>query len=85
MNKTEFEEKYPDLKLKPVKRATYFPDKKIKKVNLTRYHNVMKKVDIFTSTLGKALGGASGGFTTGRKDIIEVLRQKSRPYLFSNT
>ena len=49
------------------------------------YHNVMKKVDIFTSTLGKALGGASGGFTTGRKDIIAVLRQKSRPYLFSNT
>ena len=49
------------------------------------YHNVMKKVDIFTSTLGKALGGASGGFTTGRKDIIAVLRQRSRPYLFSNT
>ena len=49
------------------------------------HHNVMKKVDIFTSTLGKALGGASGGFTTGRKDIIAVLRQRSRPYLFSNT
>ena len=49
------------------------------------YHNVMKKVDIFTSTLGKALGGASGGFTTGRKDIIALLRQRSRPYLFSNT
>jgi len=49
------------------------------------YHNVMKKIDIFTSTLGKALGGASGGFTTGRKDIIAVLRQRSRPYLFSNT
>ena len=49
------------------------------------YHNVLKKVDIFTSTLGKALGGASGGFTTGRKDIIAVLRQRSRPYLFSNT
>jgi len=49
------------------------------------YHNVMKKIDIFTSTLGKALGGASGGFTTGRKDIIALLRQRSRPYLFSNT
>ncbi len=47
--------------------------------------NVMEKVDIITSTLGKALGGASGGFTTGRKNIIEMLRQRSRPYLFSNS
>ena len=46
---------------------------------------VMDKIDIWTSTLGKALGGASGGFTTGRKDIIELLRQRSRPYIFSNT
>ncbi|AKP51863.1 glycine C-acetyltransferase [Cyclobacterium amurskyense] len=46
---------------------------------------VMGKVDIITGTLGKALGGASGGFTSGRKEIIEMLRQKSRPYLFSNT
>ncbi|RME21092.1 MAG: glycine C-acetyltransferase [Deltaproteobacteria bacterium] len=46
---------------------------------------VMGRVDIITSTLGKALGGASGGFTTGRKEIIEYLRQRSRPYLFSNT
>ncbi|MDN3686980.1 glycine C-acetyltransferase [Cyclobacterium jeungdonense] len=46
---------------------------------------VMGKVDIITGTLGKALGGASGGFTSGRKEIIELLRQKSRPYLFSNT
>src|SRR4030067_1113746 len=46
---------------------------------------VMGRVDIITSTLGKALGGASGGFTTGRKEIIELLRQRSRPYLFSNT
>jgi len=46
---------------------------------------VMHKIDIFTSTLGKALGGASGGFTTGRKEIINLLRQRSRPYLFSNT
>ncbi len=49
------------------------------------YCNVMGRVDIITSTLGKALGGASGGFTSGRKEIIELLRQRSRPYLFSNT
>ena len=46
---------------------------------------VQQRVDIITSTLGKALGGASGGFTTGRKDIIEILRRRSRPYLFSNS
>ena len=46
---------------------------------------VMDKIDIWTSTLGKALGGASGGFTTGRKNIIDLLRQRSRPYIFSNT
>jgi glycine C-acetyltransferase len=46
---------------------------------------VMGRVDVVTSTLGKALGGASGGFTTGRREIIAMLRQKSRPYLFSNT
>jgi glycine C-acetyltransferase len=46
---------------------------------------VMDRVDIITGTLGKALGGASGGFTSGRKEIIELLRQRSRPYLFSNT
>lgn len=49
------------------------------------YRNVIGRVDIITGTLGKALGGASGGFTTGRKEIIEILRQRSRPYLFSNT
>ncbi len=49
------------------------------------HHGVMHRVDIFTSTLGKALGGGSGGFTTGRQDIIDLLRQRSRPYLFSNT
>jgi glycine C-acetyltransferase len=49
------------------------------------YHGVMGRIDIITGTLGKALGGASGGFTSGRKEIIEMLRQKSRPYLFSNT
>jgi glycine C-acetyltransferase len=49
------------------------------------YCNVMGRVDILTGTLGKALGGASGGYTSGRKEIIEFLRQRSRPYLFSNT
>src|SRR3984885_9364468 len=49
------------------------------------YRGVMGKVDIITGTLGKALGGANGGFTSGRKEIIEMLRQRSRPYLFSNS
>ena len=49
------------------------------------YHDVMERVDILTGTLGKALGGASGGYTAGRKEIIEMLRQRSRPYLFSNS
>jgi len=49
------------------------------------YRGVMGKIDIITGTLGKALGGASGGFTSGRKELIEMLRQRSRPYLFSNT
>jgi len=49
------------------------------------YRHVMGKIDIITGTLGKALGGASGGFTTGKKEVIELLRQRSRPYLFSNT
>ena len=49
------------------------------------YHNVLDKVDIITGTLGKALGGGLGGFTTGRKEIIDLLRQRSRPYLFSNS
>jgi glycine C-acetyltransferase len=49
------------------------------------YRNCMGRIDIITGTLGKALGGASGGFTSGRKEIIELLRQRSRPYLFSNT
>ena len=48
-------------------------------------HGVMKDVDVFTSTLGKALGGGSGGFTTGSQAIVDLLRQRSRPYLFSNT
>ncbi len=49
------------------------------------YHGVMERVDMITSTFGKALGGASGGFTSGRQEIIDMLRQRSRPYLFSNT
>lgn len=49
------------------------------------YHNVMGRVDIITGTLGKALGGASGGFTSGPKEVVNMLRQRSRPYLFSNT
>jgi glycine C-acetyltransferase len=49
------------------------------------YRNVMGRIDIITGTLGKALGGANGGFTSGRKEIIEMLRQRSRPYLFSNS
>jgi glycine C-acetyltransferase len=49
------------------------------------YHGVMGRVDILTGTLGKALGGASGGYASGRREIIELLRQRSRPYLFSNT
>jgi glycine C-acetyltransferase len=49
------------------------------------YRGVMGKIDVITGTLGKALGGASGGFTSGSKEVIEILRQRSRPYLFSNT
>ena len=49
------------------------------------YHHVMKDIDVITGTLGKALGGASGGYTSGKKEIIDLLRQRSRPYLFSNT
>ena len=49
------------------------------------YHNCMDRVDIITGTLGKALGGAMGGYTTGKREIIDMLRQRSRPYLFSNS
>ncbi|PJE80830.1 2-amino-3-ketobutyrate coenzyme A ligase [invertebrate metagenome] len=49
------------------------------------YHNVMERVDIITGTLGKAMGGASGGYTSGRKELVDWLRNRSRPYLFSNT
>lgn len=49
------------------------------------FHNVVDRIDIITGTLGKALGGASGGYTSGKKEIVELLRQRSRPYLFSNS
>lgn len=49
------------------------------------FHDVMERIDIITGTLGKALGGASGGYTSGRKEVIDLLRQRSRPYLFSNS
>ncbi|TWU26478.1 2-amino-3-ketobutyrate coenzyme A ligase [Novipirellula galeiformis] len=49
------------------------------------HHDVMGRIDVITGTLGKALGGASGGYTTGRREIVELLRQRSRPYLFSNS
>src|SRR5690606_2254622 len=49
------------------------------------HFGVLDRVDVITSTLGKALGGASGGFSTGRREIVRLLRQRSRPYLFSNT
>jgi glycine C-acetyltransferase len=52
---------------------------------VTELHNLKGKIEIITGTLGKAFGGAIGGFTTGRKEIIEMLRQRSRPYLFSNS
>jgi len=51
----------------------------------TEFHNILGQIDIITSTFGKALGGASGGFTSGKKEVIQWLRQRSRPYLFSNT
>ena len=63
--------------------ATGFMGKTGKGVH--EYCGVIDRVDIITSTFGKALGGASGGFTSGRKEIIDMLRQRSRPYLFSNT
>merc|ERR1712034_182480 len=49
------------------------------------YHDVFGQIDIVNSTLGKALGGATGGYTAGRQEVVDILRQKSRPYLFSNT
>jgi glycine C-acetyltransferase len=79
----ELAEKYDALVMVDDSHATGFIGKTGR--GSAEYHGVMDRIDIFTSTLGKALGGGSGGFTTGRKAVIELLRQRSRPYLFSNT
>ena len=79
----ELAERYQALVMSDECHATGFMGKSGRGVH--EYRNVMGKVDIITGTLGKALGGASGGFTSGRKEIIDLLRQRSRPYLFSNT
>lgn len=76
-------EKYNALVMIDDAHSTGFVGKKGR--GTPEYRGVMGKIDIITGTFGKALGGASGGFTTGRKEIIELLRQRSRPYLFSNT
>jgi glycine C-acetyltransferase len=79
----ELAEKYEALIMTDECHSTGFMGKTGRGVH--EYRGVMGKIDIITGTLGKALGGASGGFTSGRKEIIELLRQRSRPYLFSNT
>ncbi len=76
-------EKYQALVMTDECHSTGFMGKTGRGVH--EYRGVMGKIDIITGTLGKALGGASGGFTSGRKEMIELLRQRSRPYLFSNT
>jgi len=76
-------EKYEALVMSDECHSTGFMGKTGRGVH--EHCGVMGKIDIITGTLGKALGGASGGFTSGRKEIIELLRQRSRPYLFSNT
>lgn len=76
-------EKYDSLVMIDDAHSTGFMGKKGK--GTPEYRGVLGKIDIITGTLGKALGGASGGFTSGKKEIIELLRQRSRPYLFSNT
>ena len=76
-------EKYEALVMTDECHSTGFMGKTGRGVH--EHRGVMGKIDIITGTLGKALGGASGGFTSGRKEMIELLRQRSRPYLFSNT
>lgn len=76
-------EKYEALVLVDDSHATGFIGDKGR--GTPEYHQVMDRVDIITSTLGKAMGGAMGGFTSGRQEIIDLLRQRSRPYLFSNS
>ena len=80
---SELAEKYNAVLLVDDSHATGFMGKTGRGTH--EYHQVMGKVDIITGTLGKALGGAMGGFTSGRKEIIDMLRQRSRPYLFSNS
>ncbi|NQV36425.1 MAG: glycine C-acetyltransferase [Candidatus Marinimicrobia bacterium] len=79
----ELAEKYDAMVMVDDSHATGFVGKTGR--GSAEYNNVMDKIDVYTSTLGKALGGASGGFTTGKQEIIDLLRQRSRPYLFSNT
>ncbi len=79
----ELAEKYNALTMIDDAHATGFLGKTGR--GTPEYRGVMGKIDIITGTLGKALGGASGGFTSGRKEIVDLLRQRSRPYLFSNT
>jgi glycine C-acetyltransferase len=79
----ELAEKYDALTMIDDAHATGFLGKRGRGTH--EYRGVMGKIDIITGTLGKALGGASGGFTSGRKEIIDLLRQRSRPYLFSNS
>lgn len=79
----ELAEKYDAVVMSDECHSTGFMGKTGRGVH--EYRNVMGRVDIITGTLGKALGGASGGFTSGKKEIIDILRQRSRPYLFSNT
>ncbi|WP_100627348.1 glycine C-acetyltransferase [Algoriphagus formosus] len=79
----ELAEKYEAMVMSDECHSTGFIGKSGRGVH--EHRGVMGKLDIITGTLGKALGGASGGFTSGKKEIIELLRQRSRPYLFSNT
>jgi glycine C-acetyltransferase len=79
----DFAEKYNALTMIDDAHATGFLGKTGRGTH--EYRGVMGRIDIITGTLGKALGGASGGFTSGRKEIVDLLRQRSRPYLFSNT
>ena len=80
---TDLAEKYDAMVMVDDSHATGFVGKTGR--GSAEHCGVMDKIDVWTSTLGKALGGASGGFTTGRQEIIDLLRQRSRPYLFSNT
>ena len=80
---TELAKKYDAMVMVADSHATGFIGKTGR--GSAEHCGVMNKIDIWTSTLGKALGGASGGFTTGRQEIIDLLRQRSRPYIFSNT